>query len=120
MKPVDIKFGGIKREFRIELGHAPKFEAATGLGAFALYKAIHERSVTTSQLAETLRVACAVNSMKFTIDEIFQMIKVDGLIEAYAVAEVLIMQLFLVPDEVRETTGEKKSKPAGGRSIASH
>jgi len=120
MRSVEIKFGGIDREFRIELAAAPKFEAATGLGVFALYKAIHDRSVTTINLAETLRVAFAVNGANYTTEDIFKMIAVDGLIEAYAVAEVIIMQLFLTPEGTKEANAGKKSRPAGGRSSVSH
>jgi len=120
MRSVDITFGGIKRSLRIELGHAPNFEAATGLGAFTLYKEIHNRSVTTTVLAETLRTAFAVNGAKYSQAEIFDMIKTDGLIEAYVTAELLIMQLFLTPEGTKEATSGKKSKPAGTRSNVSH
>lgn len=119
MRSVEITFGGIKRELRIELAAAPKFEAATGLGAFTLYKQIHERSVTTVNLAETIRVAFALNGVKYTTDEVFKLIQIDGLIEAYAVAEILIMQLFLLPEEAKAATA-KKSQPAGKRQSVSH
>jgi hypothetical protein len=120
MKPVSVTLGGIPRTLRIELGHAPNFEAATGLGVFTLYKVIHERSVTTTQLVETLRTAFAVNDVKYSPADIFEMIKADGLIEAYVTAELLIMQLFLTPEGTKEAAPGKKSKPAGARSNASH
>lgn len=119
MRSVSIKFGGIKRDFRIEIGDAPKFESATGLGAFELYRQLHNKSATTTTLVETLRVALAGNGASYTTDEIFKMIRIGGLIEAYAVAEALVMQLFLLPEETK-AGAEKKSKPAGGRQTVSH
>jgi hypothetical protein len=117
---VELTFGGLKRTFRIELGAAPKFEAATGMGALSLYKALHERTVTTTQLAEVLRVAFQVNGASFTTEEIFKMIGVEGLIKAYVVAELIIMQLFDTPDEVKADTAGKKSKATASRPTASH
>ncbi|KWT72370.1 hypothetical protein APY04_0164 [Hyphomicrobium sulfonivorans] len=117
---LEITFGGVKRDLRIELKEAPKLEAATGLGALKLYEALHKREVTTTQLAEVLRVALATNGVRYSTDEVFELIAVEGLANAYAVAEMVVVQLFLLPDEAKAAAEGKKSKAAARRPNASH
>jgi hypothetical protein len=96
---VKFTFGGIKRELRIELGVAPRLEEATGLGFLALVKALTEKTATLSQVVEVIRIAFDANGAKYSSDEILAQIQEDanGVINAYAVAGILVMELCLRP-----------------------
>lgn len=119
---MSVKFtlGGIKRELRIELALAPKFEDATGLGFLALTQAVSDKTARITDVVEVLRVAFQANGVHFSSAEIMQQIQHDdrGIINAYAVAGLVLLELAMRP---AGSAVEKKSQPAKrGRPNASH
>lgn len=117
---VKFTFGGIKRELRIELGLAPKFEDATGIGFLALTQAITDKSAKLSTVVEVLRIAFEANGTRFSTAEIFEQIEHDknGIVNAYSVAGVLLLELCLRPEGAEK--GKKPKPAASGRQNASH
>jgi hypothetical protein len=116
---VKFTFGGVKRDLRIELKAASRFEDATGLGFLELTNAISDKRAKLSQVVEVLRVAFDENGTKFTHEEIFDQIRHDknGIVNAYVVAGVLLMELCMRPEESK--TGKKQPAASGSRN-ASH
>lgn len=110
--------GGIKRELRVELELAPKFEDATGLGFLQLTQAVSDKTARLTDVVEVLRLAFVANGTQLSSADILEAIKVDehGVINAYAVAGLILMQLAMRPGGAPE----KKSQPAKrGRPTAS-
>ena len=98
---MSVKFtlGGIKRELRIELALATKFEDATGLGYLQLVRQVVERTAKLSDVVEVLRIAFEANGTKFSSAELLELIRHDGIVNAYVVAGLLVMELCLRPGE---------------------
>lgn len=115
---VKFTFGGVKRELRIELAVAPKLEDATGLGYLELTQALVERKAKITQVVEVLRVCFEANGTRYTHDEVLAQIQHDeaGIINAYAVAAILAMELCKRPET---STKGKSPKKANGSQAAS-
>lgn len=113
MEPIKVKLGGSQRSLRVELKQAPQFEEATGLGYIALYKALDAKTATTAQVAAVIRVALAANGAHYSPDEIFEMINEDGLINAYVVATLVVIQLLLKPNT--GARGKERPAPSGNQ-----
>lgn len=114
---VKFTFGGVKRDLRIELELAPKIEDATGLGFLALAEALTKKSATLSQVAEVLRISFEANGTRYTHKEIIELIQHEGVVNAFAVAGILVMELCLRPPGAKPG---KKQPAAAGSKNASH
>lgn len=107
-------FGGVKRELRIELALAPKFEEVTGRGYLELTQALVERKAKIIEVAEVLRVAFEANGSRYTSEEILELMRHDdnGIVNAYVFAALIVMELCKRPDT--STKGKApKAKPNG-------
>lgn len=113
---VKFTFGGIKRDLRIELALAPKLEDATGLGYLELTQKLVERTARLAHVVVVLRMAFEANGTHFTEDEIYEQIKLSGVIDAYTVAGLLVMELCKRPET---PTKGKAPKATNGRQPAS-
>jgi hypothetical protein len=114
---VKFTFGGVKRELRVELAMAPRFEDATGLGYLELTQALVERKAKLTQVVEVLRVAFEGNGTRLTSDDIFNQISHDetGILNAYVVAALLVMELCKRPEMSTKgkAPGKRSNSPAG-------
>jgi len=117
---VKFTFGGVKREVRVELALAPKFEDATGLGFLALTKAVVDKTARLAAVVDVIRIALDANGTKLSHDEVFEQMQHDaaGVVNAFGAATAILMELCLRPEGADKG---KKSLPAtrGNRS-ASH
>lgn len=117
---VKFTFGGVKRDLRIELRSALKFEDATGLGFLALTREIIDKTAPLRVVAEVLRVAFEENGTKLSFDEIMGLIEADeqGIFSAYTFAGNILTELCLRPEGALK--GKKLQPPKGGGRNASH
>lgn len=95
--PVKFHLGGVQRQCRVELGLAPKLEAATGYGIIALAKSLRDFTATTSTVVEVLREAMLYNGQTFKTADVFKMLETEGLIAGYKAAMQIIDELFSSP-----------------------
>lgn len=94
---VTIKLGGLTHSLRVEIGTAPEFEEASGLGLLALFRALYGRTATTSAVVGVIRAAMAANGKPYDDKGVWKLIEHEGISHAYVCAANIVAALFEVP-----------------------
>lgn len=92
-----IRLGGKDYSLRAELGIAPKIEAATGKGLFAVARDLARMEAPTSMMVAVIQVAMATAGHDMEADDIYKALEAEGLMSGYASANIILTELLRPP-----------------------
>lgn len=102
---VKIKLGGKDYTLRAELEIAPRIEAETGKGIFAVAREVPGMSATSTTVATILAIALEVNGHTLDRDAIYKAMAVEGLAAAYGSAGAILFELISPPKKAKSKNG---------------
>lgn len=109
-----FKLGGLSHTLRIALELAPRIEGALDMGLFKIARLLGDQDLTTTQLAEIIRIGFDANGKVYTTEQVAAMMAGhEGYVAGMVAALAVVKPLFSKP----ESAG-KKPQPGNGQPQA--
>lgn len=108
---VKIKLGGKDYTLRAELEIAPRIEAETGKGIFAVAREVPGMLATSSTVAAILGITLDANGHTMESDALYKAMAVEGLAAAYGSAGAILFELIAPPKKMKSKNGVAAPAP---------